>query len=353
MIPKGSRAQIIHETLKYSTLWSEVKTFNLTENMRIKYGGGECAEFEKYLLRIGEGKEPLVPEEGDMMVKIPDKLKSSAMTVEDFCDSIFPDLNKHVQDGLYKIATADRGAFEWLMSRAIICPTNSDVDEINKILTKRMKGKLMVYRSADKVVDPLEAHKYPQEFLNSVNLSSLPPHILELRPGMPIMLLRNLDPANGHVNGQRYFVKDLLGSVIVAEVATGPHKGKQLMIPRIPFKPEDKTIPFEFIRKQFPVRVCFAITSNKSQGQTLDRVGIYLKNQFFSHGQLYVALSRSRSEKAISIFSPCDDPAKKEKPGKKTINPKLTKGSKKDDAPPILPSSGDFMRNVVYQEALS
>ena len=44
------------------------------------------------------------------------------------------------------------------------------------------------------------------------------------------------------------------------------------MIPRIPFKPEDKTIPFEFTRKQFPIKVCFAIKSNKSQGQTLDKV---------------------------------------------------------------------------------
>ena len=349
MIPKGSRAQIIHQTLKYSALWSEVQTFNLTENMRIKSGGEENAEFEKYLLRIGEGKEPLVTEAGDMMVKVPEKLKSQALTVEDFCDSIFPDLNKHVQDGLYKIATADRGAFEWLMSRAIICPTNVDAEEINQVLMKKIKGKLMIYRSADKVVDSSEAHKYPQEFLNSVNLSSIPPHILELKPGMPIMLLRNLDPANGHVNGQRYFVKDLLGSVIIAEVATGPHKGKQLMIPRIPFKPEDKTIPFEFIRKQFPVKVCFAITSNKSQGQTLDRVGIYLgKNQFFSHGQLYVALSRSRSPKAISIFVSRDDPAIK---GKKTSNPKLIKNSKKVINVP--PPTEDFMRNVVYPEALS
>ena len=252
--------------------------------MRLKTGGEECAEFEQYLLRIGEGKEPVDSSQGDFMVKIPDYLKSKSNNVKEFCQSIFPDVNNIVQEGLKRIGLQDRGSFDWLMSRAIICPTNKDTEEINQIMMKELKGKLMIYRSADKVVDPNEATKYPQEFLNSVNLSSLPPHILELKPGTPIMLLRNLDPANGHVNGARYFVKDLKNSVIIAELAIGPYKGNTLMIPRIPFKPEDKTLPFEFTRKQFPVRVCFAITSNKSQGQTLENVGIYLKNDFFAHG---------------------------------------------------------------------
>ena len=137
-----------------------------------------------------------------------------------------------------------------------------------------------------------------------------------------------------------------MNSVIVAEIAIGPYKGNTLMIPHIPFKPEDKTLPFEFTRKQFPIRVCFAITSNKSQGQTLDKVGVYLKNHFFSHGQLYVAISRGRSSKAIDIFVPSEISLKK---GKKTANRKLVKN-------PTLSSptsNGDFMRNVVYQEALT
>ena len=157
------------------------------------------------------------------------------------------------------------------------------------------------------------------------------------------MLLRNLDPANGHVNGARYFVREVLDNVIIAECAIGPYKGNTLMIPRLPFKPEDKTIPFQFIRKQFPVKVCFAITSNKSQGQTLNRVGIYLKNQFFTHGQLYVALSRCRSSKGISIYVP--DVEDKPK------NPSTT--GKKSDVPVGPKPKKKFMRNMVYQEALS
>ena len=61
----------------------------------------------------------------------------------------------------------------------------------------------------------------------------------------------------------------------------------------------------EMERVQFPIRLCFGITANKSQGQTYKRVGINLSSsEMFSHGQLYVALSRVGSAKAVSIFKP-------------------------------------------------
>ena len=47
--------------------------------------------------------------------------------------------------------------------------------------------------------------------------------------------------------------------------------------------------PIPFRRRQFPIRPWFAITINKAHGQMLDRVGIYLPQAIFSHGQLYVA----------------------------------------------------------------
>ena len=55
---------------------------------------------------------------------------------------------------------------------------------------------------------------------------------------------------------------------------------------------------------RFPVRLCFAVTSNKAQGQTMKHVGIYLQQDFFSHGQLYVALSRVQSPQNLKIYRP-------------------------------------------------
>ena len=63
----------------------------------------------------------------------------------------------------------------------------------------------------------------------------------------------------------------------------------------IKFCPSDANLPFVLERDQFPIRLSFSITINKSQGQTFEKVALFLREPVFSHGQLYVALSRARS----------------------------------------------------------
>ena len=63
-------------------------------------------------------------------------------------------------------------------------------------------------------------------------------------------------------------------------------------IPRIKLSSTDEQLSFILSRKQFPIRVCFAMTINKSQGQSFKTVGIDLRTAVFCHGQFYVAMSR-------------------------------------------------------------
>lgn len=168
------------------------------------------------------------------------------------------------------------------------------------MIAKKIPGQEITYKSIDTIIDTNEAVHYPTEFLNSLNPSGMPPHVLLLKIGTPIILLRNLD-APRLCNGTRLCIKFLRRNVIEATILTGCAKGEDVFIPRIPLIPSDT--PFEFKRLQFPIRLAFAMSINKAQGQSLKIAGIDLRSDCFSHGQLYVAMSRVGSGKNVYVLS--------------------------------------------------
>jgi len=110
------------------------------------------------------------------------------------------------------------------------------------------------------------------------------------------------------------------------EILTGSNAGKRAFLPRIKLKTSASSgLPFVLSRKQFPVRLSFAITINKLQGQTIPSVGTYLPRHVFSHGQLYVALSRGVSQNSTKV---------------------LIKEGKMEG------EDGDFTKNVVFKDIL-
>jgi len=110
---------------------------------------------------------------------------------------------------------------------------------------------------------------------------------------MPLMLMRNLNPKMGLCNGTRLIFLSIHNThLLQCKIVGGEYKDRRVLIPRITLRPKDKEYPFEWTRRQFPVRIAFAMTINKSQGQTLQRVGVWLYDPCFAHGQLYVCMSR-------------------------------------------------------------
>jgi len=162
--------------------------------------------------------------------------------------------------------------------------------------------------------------------------------VLKLKIGYPVILLRNIDPANGLYNCIRLIIRGFQKNTIDAEIVLGQHAGKRVFLPRIPLCPsDDEMFPFQFKRKQFPIWLSFVMTVNKAQGQTIPNVGVYLPKPVFSYGQLYVALSRATARSNIRILAvPVAEKDVNKGKGKE-------KGKKR-------PTNDIFTKNIVYKE---
>ena len=140
---------------------------------------------------------------------------------------------------------------------------------INERMISQFPGDYKIFKSADKVESNEDL--FPLEYMNKETPPGFPQHKLKLKVNAPIMLLRNIDPANGHCNGTKYVIKRMTENVLDAVVASGKHAGKRLFIPRISLS-TDNLDAYSMTRKQFPVRLAFGITANKAQGQTLKKL---------------------------------------------------------------------------------
>jgi ATP-dependent DNA helicase PIF1 len=286
VIPRGTKADEIKACLKSSYLWKNVQLLKLSTNMRARLNGDkDSAEFAAKLLHLGEGR---VKCDGERLISMA-PVSIIVESIDQLKEVVFPNIEEHFQNP------------KWLCERAILAPKNSQVNKINYDLLQTLPGEGIIYKSIDTVPDVSQAVNYPTEFLNSLEPPGVPPHRLELKVGAPIMLLRNMDPPK-LCNGTRLVVKKMMPHLLEATIISGSAQGEQVFIPRIPIIPTD--MPFEFKRLQFPIKHSFAMTINKSQGQTLKVVGLQLQEPCFSHGQLYVATSRVGSKKNLFVLCP-------------------------------------------------
>ncbi|XP_050059863.1 ATP-dependent DNA helicase PIF1-like [Aphis gossypii] len=282
VVRRGTRSDIVRSSIKYNSLWRDMEQFSLTRNMR----ADNDVDFATWLLQLGSGQLPAVDGVRDS-VEIPQEMVCDIANLIDF---VFPQQ--------MSLANIDEFA-----RKIILCPRNDDCRKVNRTVLQRIDGAQRSYTAIDTVVvdDPDEVANYPTEFLNTLEPDGLPPYNLTLKVGSIVMLLRNLDSKRRLCNGTRLVVTELRRYNFKAKMLSGGAQD-EIIIPAIPLTScGEDDLPIIMRRVQFPVRLSFAMTINKSQGQTFDRVGLLLPSPVFTHGQLYVAFSRVRNSQSIRV----------------------------------------------------
>ncbi|XP_050889153.1 uncharacterized protein LOC127094356 [Lathyrus oleraceus] len=273
----------------------------LTKNMRLQQADNtsstsELELFSNWILKVGDGKLE-EPNDGYTDIPIPN----------DFLISNYDDPLEAIVSETYPNFLNNYKNPEFLQSRAILAGTIETVDIINQYVLGFIPGEEKEYLSSDSV-DTFDGEGneafdvLTPEFLNTLTTSGLPNHKIKLKIGIPIMLLRNIDQPEGLYNGTRLIVTRLANHVIEAKIISGKNIEGVIYIPRMDMTPTQSPWPFKMTRRQFPITICYAMTINKSQGQSLDYVGLSLPRSVFSHGQLYVAISRVKSKKGLKIL---------------------------------------------------
>jgi hypothetical protein len=235
VIEGGTRAQIINAAITNSPLWSSITILHLTQNMRLssthltESERTQLANFSAWILDVGNGTIPAIERPGESeptWIQIPDEflLTPEENQVAALIAEVYPKLAENYSDPSY------------LRQRAILTPTNDVADLINDHIVDLIPGLHRQFLSCDRIAPQSNVGGtldllYPIEFLNSIDGNNFPQHKLLLKKGVPIMLLRNLNQAEGLCNGTRLIITALGDMILEAQIITGTHTGKIVLIP--------------------------------------------------------------------------------------------------------------------------
>ncbi|XP_056697998.1 uncharacterized protein [Spinacia oleracea] len=257
VLPRKTQLEAVAVSLVSSSLWPKLTKSRLTENIRAREDPG----FYEFLLALGNG-ELQTPD--NSLVHLPSEvlkpLEDGKDPITDLTTLTFPELD------------LNNFSSDIFTTREILTPMNDDVYSINMDLIKKFLGVSVVYRSFNTMLDK-NCNVYPTEFINTPCPGGMSPHELTLKMGSPVILLRNVLPSSGLCNGTRLICKGFFPSLIQCVIITVHRKGKYVFIPRVKLRPTASSkYPILFQRKQFPIKLNFAMAINKSQGQKLSQV---------------------------------------------------------------------------------
>jgi hypothetical protein len=318
VVPGGSHMDTVAASVISNSLWANFGTFRLTIPQRDR----RDPEWSAAVLAIGSGlaprfgsdKAPMEQTSGRASSKahyivVPDRVRVF-QAPEDatawLYDGVQPEGTQYTENGR---SPASR--------RAMLCPHNATVDAFNEqILRSPLLHfdddahdagivRLMASEQREQEDDAPEVrwnrtHDVSEDFMAKLTNPGVPNHVLELRVGCIVMVMRNLCAKYGIMNGVKLRVERISRFLIVAKTLCSAQR--TVLLPRITFNMSVPSSAVRIVRRQFPIRLAYAMTTNKSQGQTLARVCYDLRQPVFTHGACYVGLGRVEEAEDLALL---------------------------------------------------
>jgi len=271
VVRKGSKQDTIDACIKSSPLWPLFTVETLNTPIR----NASDPDYAAFLTQVGDGTTSTV--NLDMLEKV--------TTEEELISSVFPPDVLHVPGSC--------------LSRAILAPTNKQVDHYNRLIYTALANDSHTYLATDSLKEAADADIMPPipilDYVTTHCPPGLPPATLQVKIGAMY---------RGLVKNTRVVITRLGTRLIGVRLLSdkGPF-GEEMLLPRITFM---ATLPSHhtLLRKQFPIALAYAASFHSCQGLTLTRVGLELNIPCFTHGQLYTALSRVRKRSDVTIKLP-------------------------------------------------
>lgn len=294
----------VTESIKSDLYWSKIhRSWLLVNNYRI-LENEENREFKVWVSNLRSH---------NCSIDIPSYI-NRVSNVTDLMKQIY-DLNNLTffhppsTTGQHLLESDIRNLYNYFHDRAILCPDNQSVDEKNRHLlvsfSQSWNTPLIIKRGREAVVSLDRKCRHLEATDVVPSITGCPLTGLEICLGAPVMILRNFyTPCGFYPNGARFIVSAISQDLIkISRIHNG--EVEHVELPRSKFQHKMPMSNSQYVLMQFPIRLAFSMTIHKSQGQSINRVGLdFSKKQSWAHGMTYVAFSRAKDVNNLFLLCP-------------------------------------------------
>jgi len=345
------KEKILNECISQWTHWNTVKIRILHKSLRLFTDDGDTVDerakrndYEKFMDALSSGKE-ILPDtnffaETQQLTDEEKINQQSHTTSQDIMDdthyykvknmnfviekeditckqlnhNVNRDMNIEIKAVLQFLYGRNYEMFqhEVSLNRYVCAATNDRVKAWNNIIQRLNQNEARVFRSTNKLADVDDQYGYLQNMfqLDTVNEelddSDIPNHILRLKLNDVCLLTTNWSKRCGLTKNTKVKITELpsYNEYKIGIKPVNDMNSETTYITKLHFQfTYHHNCSFKVIRTQFPLRLAYCLTYNRSQGQTADRVVLDIVHPPFSHGQFYVACTRTRKYNNTMLYA--------------------------------------------------